>query len=180
MGKVQVQVIGLSEVESTEEVYWLLLKEVNHDRHAPILIGKAEAQAITIELRHIDFPVKLTHQLFAEFAQEFEITLTEVYIFDNDETPFTARLTWRNEERYYMTDARASDGVALALYYDLPIYMDESIFEKVEALVAQSQAEETQAGLTDAELLVQLQQAIAAEDYEQAAIIRDELNKRNK
>ena len=133
MGKVQVQIVGLSEVKSSDDIYWLLFKEVNGTRHAPILIGKAEAQAITVGLRHMQIPVKLTHQLFAEVAQEFDITLTEVFICDGDDKPFTAQLTWRNEERYYMTDARASDGVALALYYDLPIYMDESIFEKVEA-----------------------------------------------
>src|SRR5574344_1862368 len=115
MGKVQVQIVGLSEVKSSDDIYWLLFKEVNGTRHAPILIGKAEAQAITVGLRHMQIPVKLTHQLFADIAQEFDITLTEVFICDGDDKPFTAQLTWRNEVRYYTTEARASDGVALAL-----------------------------------------------------------------
>ncbi|MGN0186367.1 MAG: bifunctional nuclease domain-containing protein [Paludibacteraceae bacterium] len=180
MGKVQVQIVGLSEVKSSEEIYWLLFKEVNGDRHAPILIGKAEAQAITISLRRMAFPVKLTHQLFAEIAQEFDIILNDVYIFDGDEKPFTAKLTWNNGLRNYITDARASDGVALALCYGRPIYMDDAIFEKVETLVAQNTADTTPNELTEDELRTQLQQAVATENYEQAAIIRDELNKRNK
>ena len=180
MGKVQVQIVGLSEVKSSDDIYWLLFKEVNGTRHAPILIGKAEAQAITVGLRHMQSPVKLTHQLFAEIAQEFDITLTEVFICDGDDKPFTAQLTWRNEVRYYTTEARASDGVALALCYGRPIYMDDAIFDKLEAFVANGDTDATPTELTDDELRDQLQQAVATENYEQAAIIRDELNKRNK
>ena len=58
--------------------------------------------------------------------------------------------------------------------------MDDAIFDKLEAFVANGDTDATPTELTDDELRDQLQQAVATENYEQAAIIRDELNKRNK
>ncbi len=177
MEKVRVQIVGLSEVKSAEGIYWLLFKEIDGDRHAPILIGKTEAQAITVSLQHADIPVKLTHQLFAEIALQFGIKLTEVVIFSNEDKPFSALLTWDNGHTAYHTESRASDGVALALHFGVPIYMDADIFQKVSSVVTK-RATDAIEDLSDDDLNDLLQQLLANEEYEQAAKVRDEISKR--
>lgn len=179
MEKVQVQIVGLSEVKAAEGVYWLLFKEVGGERHAPILVGKAEAQAITVSLQHAEIPVKLTHQLFAEVAQQFDIRLTEVVILNSDDKPFSAALTWDDGRTAYNTEARASDGVALALCCGTPIYMDTDIFLRVGSVITKRAADAVEA-LSDDDLRDLLQQSVADEDYEQAAKIRDEIRKRGR
>lgn len=177
METVQVQIVGLSEVKATEEVYWLLFKEVNGDRHAPILVGKAEAQAITVSLQHAKIPVKLTHQLFAEIARQFGIRLAEVVITNSDDKPFSAMLTWDNGSTTYRTEARASDGVALALCCATPIYMDTDIFLKVGSVITK-QADDALDTISDDDLRELLQKCVADENYEQAAKVRDEISRR--
>ena len=179
MDKVQVQIVGLSEAKIAEDTYWLLFKEVNGDRHAPILIGKAEAQSITVSLRGVQLPVKLTHQLFGEITRQYGIRLQEVCITSDDEQLFTAQLLWDNGYDAYSTESRASDGVALALCCGTPIFMSTEIFDKIGRVITKN-ASEVASELTDDDLQTLLTQAVADEDYEQAAKLRDEIKKRVK
>ncbi len=174
MEKVQVQIVGLNEVKSSEEVYWLLFKEVNGERHAPILIGKTEAQAILVSLQNVKIPVKLTHQLFAEVTRNFGVKLSEIVICDTEDKLFSANLTWKNDAESFVTTARASDGVALALCYGRPIYMETKIFDKLEDIVAKNVILKTEI-TSEEDLQKELTQAIADENYELAAQLRDQL-----
>ncbi len=178
MNKVQVQIEGLSEAKVAEDVYWLLFKEVDGGRHALILVGKAEAQAITVSLQKAQLPVKLTHQLFAEIVHRYGIQLREVVIMnDDDDRPFRARLLWGDAydgDNAYETEARASDGVALALCCGVPIYMESGVLDRFGNLTTVRPSE-----LTDDDLHDLLTKAIADENYEQAAQLRDEIKKRD-
>ena len=77
-----------------------------------------------------------------------------------------------------ITESRASDGVALALHFGVPIYMDADIFLKVSSVVTK-RATDAIEDLSDDDLNDLLQQLLANEEYEQAAKVRDEISKRN-
>ncbi len=179
MEKVRVQIVGLSEAKVANDTYWLLFKEANGDRHVPILIGKSEAQSITVSLQNVKLPVKLTHQLFSEITTQYGIRLQEVWITSDDDQIFAAKLLWDNGNDRYSTESRASDGVALALCCDTPIYISDDVFEKFGRVVTKD-ASEVAGELTDDDLQTLLAQAVADENYEQAAKLRDEIRKRGR
>ncbi len=78
-----------------------------------IIVGTAEAQSIAIALEHIVPPRPLTHDLFATFAQAFNVILKEVYIYKFEDGVFYSELEFSDGERS-MLDSRTSDAIAIA------------------------------------------------------------------
>ena len=88
--KIKVQGLANSQIQSG--AYALILAEENGPRRIPIIVGTAEAQSIAIALEHIVPPRPLTHDLFATFAQAFNVILKEVYIYKFEDGVFYSEL----------------------------------------------------------------------------------------
>jgi bifunctional DNase/RNase len=195
MKRVKLKVLGISYSQTQSGAYALILVEENGERRIPIIIGGFEAQAIVIKLENLDPPRPLTHDLFKSFAKEFNITIIEVIIYKLEEGVFYSRLLCNNGEKEISIDSRTSDAVALALRFGCPIYTTEEILEKAGIIITSSDTETTpepesdklfEAGssmfdnFSDEELYKMIDEAIKTEDYERAASIRDEIEKRKK
>ena len=203
--KVRLHVKGLTYSERPTGAYALLLESEGDKRKLPIVIGAFEAQSIAIALDKMTRPPRpMTHDLFASVMESHHIKLTEVLIRDLQDGVFYAVLVFAKGDDVRMTDARPSDAIALALRADCPIYAHQSVMDK--ASMAESDAKvaaanpdespedvatdseesaletaETQRALSQASaetLEDLLNRALQHEDYELAARIRDELNKR--
>jgi bifunctional DNase/RNase len=164
-------------------------------RRLPVIIGAFEAQAIAIELEKMKPARPLTHDLFKNFADAFQLRLEEVVISDLKEGIFYSRLHFRSGSAYHDIDARTSDALALAVRFNCPIYTYEPIL-KTGGIVFDSEmeeegllGEELQAkesakspsgfeGKNDQELQKMMEEALQQEHYERAAKIRDELDRR--
>jgi bifunctional DNase/RNase len=195
MKRVKLKVLGISYSQTQSGAYALILVEENGERRVPIIIGGFEAQAIVIKLENLDPPRPLTHDLFKTFATEFNITIIEVMIYKLEEGVFYSRLLCNNGEKELTIDSRTSDAVALALRFGCPIYITEEILEKSGITITQTNADtatETDTdnlfetgnskfeNYSDEELYKMIDDAIKTEDYERAASIRDEIDKRKK
>jgi uncharacterized protein len=195
MKRIKLKVLGISYSQTQSGAYALVLIEEKGDRRIPIIIGGFEAQAIVIKLENLDPPRPLTHDLFKSFADEFNITISEVHIYKLEEGVFYSTLVCNNGVKEYSIDSRTSDAVALALRFNCPIYITEDILEKAGIVINPSdpatsitQDDETlfeaEKGKYDAysdeELYRMIDEAIKTEDYERAASIRDEIEKRKK
>ena len=194
MKKVKLKVLGISYSQTQSGAYALVLIEEDGERRIPIIIGGFEAQAIIIRLENLDPPRPLTHDLFKSFADEFKISILEVFINKLEEGVFYSMLICSNGEREYSIDSRTSDAVALALRFNCPIYTTEEILEKAGITVeppesqahsqngdtASDQGASRYSSHTDEELYKMIDEAVKTEDYERAAQIRDEIEKRNK
>jgi bifunctional DNase/RNase len=195
MKRVKLKVLGISYSQTQSGAYALILVEENGERRVPIIIGGFEAQAIVIKLENLEPPRPLTHDLFRNFADEFNITLIEVVIYKLEEGVFYSRLLCNNGEKEVSLDSRTSDAVALALRFGCPIFIAEEILDKagitVTAMEKEDQAENDNDSLYDAstskydtfsdeELYKMIDEAVKTEDYERAAAIRDEIEKRKK
>lgn len=195
MKRVKLKVLGISYSQTQSGAYALILVEEKGERRIPIIIGGFEAQAIVIKLENLDPPRPLTHDLFKSFAKEFNITIIEVMIYKLEEGVFYSRLLCNNGEKEISIDSRTSDAVALALRFGCPIYTTEEILEKAGIIITSSDTETTpepesdklfEAGssmfenFSDEELYKMIDEAIKTEDYERAASIRDEIDKRKK
>ena len=151
-----------------------------------------EAQAIAIQIENIRPARPLTHDLFKNFCDQFNIRLIEVVINDLVEGIFHAKLVLDQDGKTVEVDARSSDAIALALRFNCPIYTFEFIL--VAAGMKMDEGEiETEAAATEQEMAPAkknirtvspedlrqlLQEALESEDYEGASKLRDELKRR--
>ncbi|NSW93165.1 MAG: bifunctional nuclease family protein [Bacteroidales bacterium] len=195
MKRIRLKVLGISYSQTQSGAYALILAEENGDRRVPIIIGGFEAQAIVIKLENLEPPRPLTHDLFKNFADKFNITIIEVMIYKLEEGVFFSKLLCNNGEKEYSIDSRTSDAIALALRFNCPIYIAEDIMDKAGITVAPAESDagsesEPIAGdsdesskydiYSDEELYKMIDEAVKTEDYEKAAAIRDELELRKK
>jgi bifunctional DNase/RNase len=196
MKRVKLKVMGISYSQTQSGAYALILIEENGERRIPIIIGGFEAQAIVIKLENLDPPRPLTHDLFKKFADEFNISVKEVMISRLEEGVFYSKLICSNGTKEYAIDSRTSDAVALALRFECPIYITEEIIDKAGITINPSDSDisvssETENlfesediskydSFSDDELYKLIDEAVKTEDYERAAAVRDEIEKRKK
>lgn len=195
MKKIKLSVLGISYSQTQSGAYALVLAEDDGERRLPIIIGGFEAQAIVIKLENLNPPRPLTHDLFRSFAELVDIGLKEVFIHKLEEGVFYSQLLCDKAGSEFIIDSRTSDAVALALRFECPIFIDESIMDKAGIIIEGSEFEdklmtEAQSSEPDnkpksnydkipfKELQNQLLEAVKKEDYERAAAIRDEIEKR--
>jgi bifunctional DNase/RNase len=195
MKRVKLKVMGISYSQTQSGAYALILIEENGERRIPIIIGGFEAQAIVIKLENLDPPRPLTHDLFKKFADEFNISVVEVMISKLEEGVFFSKLVCTNGIKEYSIDSRTSDAVAIALRFGCPIFITEEILEKAGITISPTDSPITPPNETDSffeqestkydsfsdeELYNMIDDAVKTEDYERAAAVRDEIEKRKK
>nr|WP_315159527.1 bifunctional nuclease family protein [uncultured Flavobacterium sp.] len=207
MSLVKLTIKGISYSQTQNGAYALILNEVDGERKLPIVIGAFEAQSIAIALeKEIKPPRPLTHDLFKNFAERFDIVVKQVIIHKLVDGVFYSSIICERDKIEEIIDARTSDAIALALRFNAPIFTYKNILDKagiflksnpnptdadaeeIDNILSNPQTfghgEETnQSGPTYAnhslqELNELLEQAVANEDYEKAAKIRDEISKR--
>lgn len=207
MSLVQLDIRGISYSQTQSGAYALVLSENEGERTLPIVIGAFEAQSIAIALESEIIPPRpLTHDLFKTFAQTYEVNIKEVVIYKLIDGVFYSKITCVKNEEETTIDARTSDAIALAIRFNAPIFTSENILEKAgihlqneefddiqedtdlsteeefDSLIPQKTEEPTSGSkfehLNKQELEEKLNIAIEAENYELAAVLRDELNKR--
>ncbi|GER58049.1 bifunctional nuclease family protein [Patiriisocius marinus] len=207
MSLVRLNIKGISYSQTQNGAYALILSEVDGDRKLPIVIGAFEAQSIAIALeKEIMPPRPLTHDLFKNFSDRFQIVVKQVIIHKLVDGVFYSSIICEREGIEEIIDARTSDAIALALRFKAPIFTYKGILEKagiflksgkkkkdkkvdedavIEELLLSDDAESVTTD-TDELIDVSLQElnemldaAVENEDYEQAAKIRDEISKRN-
>ncbi len=192
MSRIKLNIVGLSSGQSNGS-YTLILGEENGRRKLPIIIGSFEAQAIAIEIEKIVPFRPMTHDLFVSFCKTFNIQIIEIEIYNLIDGVFHAKLMCEVDGEQREIDARTSDSIALAVRFKCPIYTYEDIMETAGVVFnddmddimddSEPQSAPVKKGndfssQSSAQLEQLLEEALRDEDYQKAAIIRDELNKR--
>ena len=208
MSLVRLNIKGISYSQTQNGAYALILSEVDGDRKLPIVIGAFEAQSIAIALeKEIKPPRPLTHDLFKNFSDRFEIVVKQVIIHKLVDGVFYSSIICERDKIEEIIDARTSDAIALALRFKAPIFTYKNILDKagiflktppkkskqnisdnedlvIEELILGTDKEsvkssgENYSKHTLKELHEILDKAVSSEDYETAARIRDEISKR--
>ena len=195
MNKVSLEIIGMTYSESTTGAYVLILGDKNSNRRLPVVIGGNEAQSIALGLERQKSARPLTHDLFPKFADTFHIKILEVVINRFRDGVYYAMLVCQQGNELVMIDARPSDAIALAVRLNCDIYAYESVMEEAGIVMEDTEKETNLQNTEDTsinkvppttsldlipldELEDLLQEAIDDEDYQKAAQIRDEINKR--
>jgi len=207
MSLVRLNIRGISYSQTQNGAYALILSEVDGDRKLPIVIGAFEAQSIAIALeKEIKPPRPLTHDLFKNFADRFDIVVKQVIIHKLVDGVFYSSIICERDRIEEIIDARTSDAIALALRFKAPIFTYKNILDQAGIYLKQQQESELSDNaeleameLEDEEvetnelvaavqgydnfsldeLYKLLDKAVVDEDYEKAAQLRDEISKRN-
>ena len=109
-----------------------VLKELdaNPKRNMDIWIGENEASAIKAALAGQDTPRPMTHDLIKNIMDVLSATVTAMNINKFEELTFYATLKLKSNGEEIDIDSRPSDAIAIALRYDVPIYVEDSVIEE--------------------------------------------------
>lgn len=198
---VKLNIKGISYSQTQTGAYALILEEEFGQRKLPIIIGSFEAQSIALALeKDIRTPRPLTHDLFVSIGQAFNFFVKAVVIHKLEDGVFYSNIVFQDQDQNEKEiDSRTSDAIALAIRFDAPIYALETVMEKagihlevqekeeksiasairdIEEEVAKQEKRFDFSSKSKEELEKEMKEAVRNEDYELAARLRDELDKR--
>jgi bifunctional DNase/RNase len=190
--KIQLDLVDITPSSSSNGAYVMALTEIAGARSLAIVIGPAEAHSIVIVMEKMPITRPLTHDLFVSLAENFEIHVEEVFIYQMIDGIFYARIVVSGNNKIVEVDSRTSDAVAIAIRFGAPIFCAKEVMDEVgrdmRALTEGDELdfdlditeEDLEEELSPEEILKKLDEALLNEDYELASKLRDELEKRNK
>lgn len=190
MKKIRLDIVTLSHSVTQSHNYAVILGEQDGKRRLPVVIGGFEAQAIAVALENMSPNRPLTHDLFKNTLDIFDIQCVEVIINNLVDGIFYAQLVCHRSGEYFEVDSRTSDAIAMAVRFGCPIYTFESILDTAGVLLdedgekrqivtsGQPHIKDEYKSLSIEALQKMLSDVLDKEDYEKAAKIRDEINRR--
>jgi len=156
----------------------LLLKPKDKEIAVPIFIGTLEMQSILMGKEGVSISRPHTHDLFLNMLTNVNLSVKKVEVYELKDDVFHARLIITGgeytKEKPLVLDSRPSDAFAIATRKKCPIYLASSIIEQTGVPLSffiNDLEEDTDDKYRS--LKEQLEQAVAEEEYEQAAEIRD-------
>lgn len=136
--RIRLRVLGISYSQIQTGAYALILAQVDGSYRIPIIIGASEAQSIAIRLESIIPPRPMTHDLFVSFAHAFGVKLKEVFIYKFEDGIFSSEITFADQDRTIVLDARTSDAIAIAIRTKAPIYTTKAILDETGFILEES------------------------------------------
>ena len=191
MNKIELEIVALSHSVTQSHNYAVVLGELGGSKRLPIVIGGFEAQAIAVAMESMTPNRPLTHDLFKNTLDTFGIELKEIVINNLLDGIFYAQLVCKHNGKEVNIDSRTSDAIAMAVRYECPIYTMDFIMEEAGVILEESESEtpkrkrkkvsesEDITTMSTKALSSLLEEVLGKEDYEKAAKIRDEINKRS-
>jgi len=156
----------------------------------PIFVDEQQAQSILVQINRVEVPRPLTHDLVKTMLDQMGFRITRAEISDVQDDTFYARLFVEGNGNTFEFDARPSDALCLALRFGAAMFVDEHVMEKAGVVIAKEESaatnnEKPEPALheTETELSVldvlnkKLSLAIKEERYEEAARLRDEIQR---
>jgi bifunctional DNase/RNase len=144
----------------------------------PIFIGTLEMQSILIGKEGMKLPRPNTHDLFLNMLVNVNLSVRKVEVYELKNDVFHARLVitggeYTNETPLVL-ESRPSDAFAVAARKKCPIFISSLVIEQtgipLDFFINDLEEEQVDRHKS---LKEQLEQAVAEEEYEQAAEIRD-------
>ena len=194
MSLIRLTINRISYSQTHNGAYALLLNEKNGERKLPVVIGGFEAQSIAVALeKEIKPPRPLTHDLFKNFSDCFEIKIKQFIIHKIVDGVFFSSLICVRDKIEEIIDSRTSDAIALAIRFNSPIFTYENVLDKAGIIIKAEETEKIKKEVSNKNpktkkinysklSLIQLEKAVAIavknEDYELAAFLRDEINRK--
>lgn len=189
MKKRKVKILGLSYSQSQIGSYVLVLSEMKGKVKLPVIIKPQDAQRIALDLEGIKSAKPLTHDLFLSMTNAFGLDIQEVFVYSLAEGIFYTKIIFTNGTADVEIESSIGDAVILANIYDCPIFVSSDVMNSAGVLI-NDDGSKLSGDMTDDEdeeetepervtsienLEKMLEHAVANEEYEIAASVRDRI-----
>jgi uncharacterized protein len=191
---VEMEVVAVQpEPNSNHPLVWL--KDKAQRYYLPIAIGNFEATAIFMALHNDPPPRPIAYDLLESILSGFDVKVDQIVIHALKDETFFAEITLIQGDVRVQLDSRPSDAIALALRLKAPIWVAEEVIAEaalpVETAAGDARAPGPIADLSGVEepsvispavrhvdaLRAELLAVVAREEYEEAARLRDEIDR---
>lgn len=178
--EIELRIHGMSSVMQPANAYALVLEEVYGYRKLPVIIGAQEAQAIKVMMMGIKMSRPLTHDLLETIIGRLGGHISKILIYKVRSGIYYSYIFIEKENgEIFQIDSRTSDAIALALRCGCPICTTEEIMASERLYEVNGVAFTVSVNVVNAEMLQDaLEKAVKEENYEQAARLRDEIERR--
>lgn len=162
--------------------YTIILKSLENNRILPMVIAKPEADAIITEINGTKTKFPLTHDLFKVMLDLLNVKINKVIVTDLKEETYYGLISFTHKNKNYEIDSRPSDAIALALRFNAPIYISNEVMNIASYPIELTEmADGTEKAKSQLDIFKEkLKKAIKEELYEEAAKLRDEIEKLEK
>lgn len=181
MDRIALRVASLRQGVTLPNTYVLLLVEAQEGRRTlPVVINKEEAMLL---IRALDIREGIHSGLLTimhEMATQYQIAINEIILHHDDVNGFFAYLFFERDGLLKHTRTSVANAVLMAQRFGQLIYIKRELFERKHdpaGSVGKVALPLSQLGEDSLEHL--LQDALEKEDYELAANIRDEIERRS-
>jgi bifunctional DNase/RNase len=121
--------IGTVLFDQTKGAAIVTLVEESGERIVPIFIGLWEGTTILRELNRTPAHRPLLHDVFFNIMYGLQVGLEKIVVDALGDNTFFAQLHLKQADSVIIADARPSDAIALALKFQAPIYVAETVLE---------------------------------------------------
>lgn len=175
---VEVTVVGFAPAQQAGG-FVVFLKDIHSSRCLPIVVGAAEAQAISLILNPGRLERPMTHDTFKNILDALRGEIKRVIVTRLEEHTFYADICLHNAAGdVFHLDARPSDAIALALKNGARIFVAQEVLDAAGIELPDNAVEQQEHAppITPRDhLKALLRKALDEENYEEAARLRDKL-----
>jgi bifunctional DNase/RNase len=160
----------------------VILRVKDSDKYLPIWIGASEADAIALKLQDIQVARPMTHDLLRAALATVGATVNRIVVSDLNDDTYYAKIVIQHNGSTVEVDSRPSDALALALRTGAPVFVAERVIQEAGLPINSSldiEVEQVEGGISERVLALkaELREAVAREQYEEAASLRDEIRR---
>ena len=126
----------------TDKGFVVMLKPINSERVIPIFIDYLQAQSMATALFNYKMRRPLTHDLINSIFQKCNIRLVNIIIDNVHLDTYYSKLVIEHNGKNEFVDARPSDAIALALRFQVSIFVEEHVIEKAGIIIEDNGSKE--------------------------------------
>ncbi len=185
MNEVEVRIIGVSDLLKPSTSHALILEEAfgyEVKRRLALIIGDREAADIRLCMHNYDTSRPMTFDLMKSIIAEAGMVVEKAVIYDVDSGIFSSYIYFtRSDGSRFKIDSRTTDAFAMSLKMGFPVFVLEDLLEKEKIRIVSADGAGFSMPLNSVAtdmLKMDLEAAIKNEDYERAAMLRDEISRR--
>jgi bifunctional DNase/RNase len=106
----KVSIAGLT-MDPASNTPIIILKSEKNNQAIPIWIGLLEATSIASALQKIKYERPMTHDLFKNFTELLDISISRIEVCDLKDNTFYAKIYFISKDGNFEMDARPSDAI---------------------------------------------------------------------
>ena len=126
----------------TDKGFVVMLKPINSEKVIPIFIDYLQAQSMATALFNYKMGRPLTHDLINSIFQKCNIRLVNIIIDNVHLDTYYSKLVIEHNGKNEFVDARPSDAIALALRFQVSIFVEEHVIEKAGMIIEDNGSKE--------------------------------------